>query len=159
MNIIDILLSLPLLYGLVQGFRHGLVREIGALIAVVIGIYVAHYFSPDLAKVLSAWVDATPQVARIVAYSIIFLATTAGVHFVAYLISKILDLVKLGTVNKCLGAFFGTVKWLLILSIILKIISMAGQYLPIYENSVVANSKLFKPVEMVIDYILPFIKF
>ena len=53
MNYLDIILIIPLAYGLVQGLRKGLVKEIAGLLAVVLGVYLARYFSLPASQALA----------------------------------------------------------------------------------------------------------
>ena len=45
MNYLDIIIAVPLLYGLIKGFSNGLVKEVTSLLALFIGVYVAINFS------------------------------------------------------------------------------------------------------------------
>ena len=44
MNYLDIIIVIPLVYGMIKGFYNGLVKEITALLALVVGVYVAINF-------------------------------------------------------------------------------------------------------------------
>ena len=48
MNYLDIIIVIPLLYGLIKGFSNGLVKEITGLLGLIIGVYVAVNFSSYL---------------------------------------------------------------------------------------------------------------
>lgn len=159
MNILDIIFIIPLAYGCIQGIRHGFVKEIGSFIAIIFGIYLARFWSESLSKVIAEWIDVSPQVSLIIAYVITFIIGTLSIHLLAYLLSKILDLVKIGWVNKIIGALFGTFKWLLILSLILNIFSMINNFAPLVEKKVVNESILYKPIENTISNVLPFLDF
>ena len=41
MNYLDIVIAIPLLYGLIKGFTNGLIKEITGLLGLIIGVYVA----------------------------------------------------------------------------------------------------------------------
>jgi membrane protein required for colicin V production len=157
MNILDIVFIIPLVYGFVQGFRHGFVREIGSLVAIVFGIYLARYWAEGVSVLLISWIDLSQKVALIVAYALTAILGTLSVHLIAYMLSKLLAIIKLGIINKLIGAVFGTFKWLLVLSLILNFIAMANNFAPIIENKAVKDSVLYKPIENVIPNIVPFI--
>ena len=159
MNILDIIFIIPLAYGCIQGIRHGFVKEIGSFIAIIIGIYLARFWSESLSKIIIEWIDISPQVSLIIAYIIAFIIGTLGIHLLAYLLSKFLDLVKIAWINKTIGALFGTFKWILILSLILNIFSMINNFAPLIEKKVVNESVLYKPIENTISNVLPFLDF
>ena len=45
MNYLDIIIVVPLVYGLIKGFSNGLIKEVTALVALLAGVYVAINFS------------------------------------------------------------------------------------------------------------------
>lgn len=159
MNVVDILLLLPLLYGCIQGFRHGVVSEIGSFLSIIIGIYVARFWAPDLSVLIVNWFDCQQQIAIVVAYIVAFIIGALGIRLLAYLISKLLDIVKIGWINKLIGAAFGTFKWLLILSLVLNLLSMINSYAPIIQTNTIQQSKLYRPIENTLKNTLPFLNF
>lgn len=157
MNILDIILIIPLVFGCIQGLRHGLVKEIGSLLAIVFGIYLARFWSNSLSRAIETWIDCSSQLSLVIAYIAAFIIGVLGIHLLAYLLSKILDLVKVGWINKAIGAVFGTFKWLLILSFVLNIVGMINSFAPLIEKKTVQNSVLYKPIENTLSNVLPFL--
>ena len=45
MNYLDIIIAIPLLYGLTKGFSNGIITELSNIISVVLAIYVGIHFS------------------------------------------------------------------------------------------------------------------
>ena len=41
MNYLDIIIAVPLLYGLIKGFSNGIVKEVTSLLALFVGVYIA----------------------------------------------------------------------------------------------------------------------
>ena len=159
MNTVDVILLIPLLYGLVMGLYRGVVKEVGSIVSVVVGIYVARYWATDFSAVLQKWFDCSETVALPLAYGLLFILCVVGVQTVAYLLSKLLQMVKLGWINRLLGGLFGTFKWVLILSVILNFIAMVSIFAPVLEKKSVQNSVLYRPIENVMGNVLPFIHF
>lgn len=156
-NYIDIILFIPLCWGVIQGIRHGLVKEIASLIAIIIGIYVARFWSVGVADFLTDMTRWSPEVCRTIAYLLVFIVVALVIHLLAYMISKILSAIMLGWVNRLLGALFGFAKMVLILSLVLNVVGVLHEYIPIKDNKAVKSSLLYKPIEQAIPNILPFI--
>ena len=104
-----------------------------------------------------SWIDLSQKVALVVAYAITAILGPMAVHLIAYMLSKLLALIKLGIINKLIGAVFGAFKWLLVLSLVLNFIAMANNFAPIVENKAVKDSVLYKPIENVIPNVVPFL--
>ena len=121
MNTLDIVLIVPIAFGLIQGFRHGLVKEVGSLVGIVVGIYLARYFSDDVAKILVQQFGWSFSICMTIAYALVFIAGAVGIPFIAYVLSKILDFLTVGWINKTIGSVFGDLTFVCILSVLLNL--------------------------------------
>ena len=54
MNYLDIILSIPLLWGLYKGITRGIIKELASLLALVLGTYGAIHFSEQIQPTLQA---------------------------------------------------------------------------------------------------------
>ncbi len=58
MNYLDIIIAVPILYGLIKGFSNGVVKEVTSLVALFVGVFVAINYSEYLEpikRVISLW--------------------------------------------------------------------------------------------------------
>lgn len=115
LNYVDLLLLVPLAYGLIRGLFKGLIHELASLAAIVIGVFLAYHFSDELALYLSDKIDDDGTWIKILSYLLIFIGVAVVLQIVAYLITKMLKLLALGFVNRLLGGLFGFAKVLLIM--------------------------------------------
>ncbi len=146
MNTIDIIILIPILYGLIRGLFKGLVGEITSLAAVIIGIFCAKIFAPEVSGWFLEIFTMNQQVARVVSYLVIFFTVAICLHLVGKLIEKILSSISLGGVNKVLGALFGAIKLALIVSILLNGFDMLDDTFSIIKPSQKASSVCYEPV-------------
>lgn len=149
---LDIILSIPLLYGLVMGVKRGFVKEAVMLVAIAMGVFVARWFSSPMAMLLQEHLDATPCVAQPLSYFVVMVVFVGGMYVLAWMLTKILKAMKLGTVNRIFGAVFGVMKWVLILSVILNFMAVVDRYVPVKSKPAVQNSKLYSPIEKIYSY-------
>ncbi len=119
LNYVDIILLLPMLFGLVRGLFKGFIREVLGLTAIVLGIAASYYYADDLASYLrislpdaGAWLD-------IVSYATIFTLTLIAMNLIARYLTKVSKLMALGLINRLAGGIFGFAKIVLILMLIL----------------------------------------
>lgn len=120
---IDILILLPLLVGLVKGLMRGLVAELVAILAVILGVIGARLWAPDFSAWLLSqftWPDA---VCNVVAYTLLFLGIAIVCNIFGRWFSKLLRVIKLGWLNRLLGGLFGTLKWGIIIMLVILAIS------------------------------------
>ena len=123
MNYFDLILVLPIIYGVYKGFRRGLVLEFTSLLALVLGIYGASIFSKMTFEYLSNWLDIESSYLSVASYAITFISIVIIVSLGGKLLTLLLKMVALGFINRMMGAIFGGIKVLLILSIFISFFS------------------------------------
>lgn len=127
MNILDIVLIIILLLFTYWGYRKGFVKSIFNIAAIVL----AFMFTSKLAAMLYGMVADNPTfnsippnlmsiLVSIVSFIIIYLI----VRIIGSVLSKALNMVLLGLPDRILGGFFGIIKGIFIISIIIFIIRL-----------------------------------
>ena len=168
----DLILALVILFGVVLGWRSGLINVLGRLGALVIGFIAARNFSADVAvavteripslapteegsslqKLLSMFIDTeviANRLVQILAFIIIFIVVSFVVRKVCQLISNVFSRSLLGTINRALGAFVGFVLITLVAGICVEI------FLPVFAGtSWGAAAITFLSTS---EYVLPFV--
>ena len=123
MNYIDIILIIPIIWFAYQGFKRGLVIELTSLLALILGIYAALYFSGYAANVLTNNLNIGPKYVPIISFIITFIVVVVIVFFIGKILEKLINMVALGFMNKLVGGVFGILKAAVFMSIILLIIN------------------------------------
>lgn len=159
MNTLDILLIIPLTYGLISGLTKGFVKEIGSLLGIILGLYAARFFAPEVTYWLTSWLNTSAQITLLIAYALIFLTVSIGLNILAYMLTKLLQVIHIGWINRMAGALLGTLKITIVLSVILNFIAIINNHITIIEQETKENSLLYTPVEKSIGIILPFLSY
>lgn len=154
MNYLDIIIVIPLVYGMIKGFYNGLVREITALLALVVGVYVAinfsEYLEPKVVEVLGGY----EQFVSIIAFGVLFLVTVLLIKTLGFVVDKLTKALALGIVSRFLGGIFGLLKVLVIFSFLLFVITDYN----LVDKKTKNDSVLFKPLVDVAAIITPQLK-
>lgn len=157
--ILDIILVIPLAWGLVRGLYKGFLMSVGSLLGLIIGIYVANAYSGQMSEYILQQFVLSPGMAHAISFFVIF----AGVTFICFLISKLLDkffnLVMLSWLNRLLGALFGVLKCALIVSVVLNLVIMVDRYVSFIPEQTKSESVLYEPLQKMVPTILPYVKF
>lgn len=146
MNFIDLLLLAPLIYGGYKGFKHGLIIEIFTLLAFVVGIYAGNHLSEKMAEFLTTTFDLTSEYLPLIAFTIVFLLVGAGVYFAGKTLEKAIKMVALSPLNKFLGLFFGLIKTLYILSVILIMFDGYDRKNKLFKKETKDTALLYHPI-------------
>jgi membrane protein required for colicin V production len=139
MNLLDFVLIVILGYCLVRGVFRGLIKELSSIVGVIGGFYAAYTYYPEVAKHLARWVtDSGYQ--SIISFLIIFVLVFLAVGFTGVVIKYLMNIAFLGWTDRICGALFGSVKGLLIITVVLLVLTT---FLPknaaIIKNSWVAH--------------------
>ena len=148
---LDIIISAPLLYGLIKGVSNGLIKEIIGLLSLIIGIYVAVNFSIFLEPYLSGIFDNYEQFKPILAFAILFIGAILIIKLIGGLVNKLTKALGLGFISRIFGGIFGLLKIALIVSFLFTIEARFGLISPETKQ----DSRLYKPTLNLLEIIAP----
>lgn len=111
MNILDIILIIPLLYGTWRAFTKGFIMALFTILALLIGLYAAFHFSDKFSNFISAQTDSMPEYLPAFSFLILFLLVGASIYFGGKALEQVIKIAQLSLVNKLLGAVLGLIKW------------------------------------------------
>tara|TARA_Y100000385_G_C13014569_1_gene603233 strand:- start:459 stop:1055 length:597 start_codon:yes stop_codon:yes gene_type:complete len=152
---LDAIIGIALAWALFRGFQKGFIVKIASLIALIAGTFAGFHGSEGLALWLSKEVDWSDTSVQLTAFILTFILVVIGVHFLAKVIEKMVDLTALGVVNKLAGMALGAAQMILLLSTLT--FALDGVFGPrawLPENA--ADESLMYPhVETAIEWIIP----
>ena len=146
MNYFDYILIFPILYGLYRGFTKGLILELASLLALVAGIYGAMHFSSITFGYLNEVLEIQASYLQLASYGLTFLLIVLTITLTGKVLTMLVKLVALGFVNRLMGALFGGIKALLILSVLLLFFDRINNQFGIVKDEIVNASVLYKPI-------------
>ena len=103
---------------LIRGFFRGFVKEVISLIGVLTGFYAACVYYLDTAQLLSKWISHPPYL-NILSFLIILIGVFVLVSLSGAVIKYLMDIAFLGWIDRFLGVVTGSIKGMIIVSIIL----------------------------------------
>lgn len=123
---IEYLLFLPIVYGLVKGWKKGLIREVIALVSLVLGLVGAQLLHSPVYNFLVEKTDESGAMIHIAAYTLVFLSIMIALNWTGKLLTSLIETAQLGTVNKFLGSVFSAIKWLIVTAILVELVFIAN---------------------------------
>ena len=113
---LDIIIVIPILWGMFRGFKRGLIIELCTLMALVLGVYGAASFGDMAGAYLQSEFNTDPRISLVLAFSIVFIIIVIAVFIFGKILEGLIKMVALGIVNKLFGLLFGMLKFALIVS-------------------------------------------
>lgn len=155
MPYLDLIIIVPLAWGMLRGFRRGLIIEICTLMALILGIYGAAAFGDMGADYLVKEYNTEPALSLVLAFTILFIAIVAVVFLFGKMLERVVKMVALGLVNKLFGMLFGFAKFLLIVSALFFIWNGFPLTANVIPDEWKRGSYLFEPVSEIAPAVYP----
>ena len=155
MNILDIVIAIPLLWGAYKGFQRGVIYEIAFIIGLIIGLYAAFKLSGWVETFLKTIVDASSVIPHWVSFAIVVGVILAIFLLYAKLLEGVLKAGDLNAINKIFGALFGLLKFSLVVSVILWGLKSLEPQFNFINAQTKNESKLYEPVLSTATFLNP----
>lgn len=158
MNLLDILILIPIGFGVWRGFKKGFIIELFTFLALFVGLYAGIHLSDSVASFLKEQFSITSEYLPTIAFTITFLLVGAMVYFAGVAIEKIVKAVSLSLPNRLLGALLGGVKMLLFTGTAIILLESYDEKSDIISEETKEASLLFLPVENTTAFVMPSLK-
>ena len=147
MTTIDIIILIALGAGVIIGFMKGFIRQLASILGLIVGLLAAKALYTSLAVKLCPTVTDSMTVAQILAFVIIWIAVPLIFTLVASVLTKAMEAVSLGWLNRLLGAGLGTLKYLLLVSLVVCVIQFIDTDSQLISQTKKEESLLYYPME------------
>ncbi|MGC9151195.1 MAG: CvpA family protein [Microbacter sp.] len=142
--------------GFIRGWIKGVIQQLVALAAFIVGIYVALAFDHSLAFWLSPHLHLVHQTALIVAFVLLFVACALVLLVVGKMVSAFFKIISLGWVDCGIGAVLGLLKVALIIGVALQLFEMFPMAKS-SDKSSPTHSFLYQSLAAFPSKVLPFV--
>ncbi len=158
MNWIDIVIAIPLLWGLYKGFTKGFIIEVATLIAFGLAVWGGIKFSDFLSEWMKNYFHGTTKYLPVISFAIIFIGVLVLVFAIAKLIQRFVKAISLSFINKLAGAIFGMLKFGLIISVLIFVLNAIEKSISFIPTETKHSSLLYEPVGKIAPLVIPGLK-
>lgn len=159
LNYFDIILLIPLLWGLYKGFSKGFILSISSLLALLLGIWGACVFSKQVATWLQVSLELQGDYLQLAAFILTFIMAVVLVHLLAKLMHKLIKAIALNPLNRAVGIIFEVTKNALLISAFLLVVNYLDQKFPFLPEQKKEESMLYTPLSKLLPTIYPYLNF
>ncbi|ADB40966.1 CvpA family protein [Spirosoma linguale] len=148
MNTLDLLMLIPLAWGIFNGYRKGLLVEIVAIIAFVVAMIVGFKFLAFGIDLLSPYIsrELARKILPWLGFSVIFFPTVVMINQMGFAIRRSLKYSILGTFDSVAGATVGLFTWVFGISVILWLFSYMGVKMPARQTETAFLYPYIRPI-------------
>ncbi len=147
MTTIDIIILVIVGIGAVRGFMKGFIKQLASLLGLVVGLLAAKALYALVAEKLCPALTDSMTFAQILAFILIWIAVPLAFALIAALLTKAMEAVSLGWVNRWLGLGLATLKYFLMLSLLIGILEFVDSDNSLIEKRKKSESVLYYPME------------
>ncbi len=142
MNVFDGIAGLVVAGGLLQGLHAGLLRQVAALVGLVVGVAAGLALMDDVGVMVVRSLGVGPTVAPVVGFILVVAAVQFGLYALRTAAERLLGFFKLTFADRLAGGLVGAAKAALVLSVLL----VAGARLGVPGEATRAQSFLYTPL-------------
>ncbi len=155
MNLLDVIIAIPLLWGAYRGFKRGLIFEALMIIGLIIGLYAAFKFSSLVQGLLKNVVSENSAILPFLSFALVFAAVLLVMILFAKFLEGILKIASLNLFNQIAGALLGIFKFGLVVSVVLWSFKALEPHWDFISSDMKNKSLLYEPVLKTTSFITP----
>ncbi|MDD4149144.1 MAG: CvpA family protein [Bacteroidales bacterium] len=157
MSIFDIVIAIIICYFGYKGFKNGLIKELGSLVALIAGVFVAIRFSDLLNSILTDKTNIDSGYVPIISFAMIFIAVIVLVLVFSKILDRFIKVIKLNWLNKIGGIFFSLSKTMVILGGLFFLILQLNNKTGLISPELFNKSLLYKPFVQAFEFAFPYL--
>ena len=155
MTTIDIVILIVLGAGAIVGFTKGFLKQLAGLLGLVAGLLIAKALYATVAERFFLPLTDSLTVAQGIDFVVIWLAVPLAFLLLATLLTKAMEAVALGWVNRLLGAGLGLLKSALLVSLLICVVEYIDSDNTLLKRTKKQESVLYYPMEKFAGIFLP----
>ena len=162
MNGLDLFITVVVIIGLVKGLFDGMIKQVVALVALVIAIFCAGTLAVPLRDGFLSMPFVVNNIHPYIVSGICYLLTFAFIiiflNWLGKLVSKAINITPVGFLNRGLGGLFGAFMVILSLSLLFMLLSFFDPHSKMIALQTKQESVLYDKVAAVVPTLYPMIR-
>lgn len=147
---LDIFIIVVAVWALFSGWRNGLLKELSSSLGYLVGLFIAATCYSTFGEYLAVNGTESNMITSIGAFFILWIIVPIALGLAANLLTKVLNHLHLGFINRGAGAVVSLFKFTVLLSCILSVMSALG----ILNEERTEESRLYLPVKGVVSSVI-----
>lgn len=157
MTSLDIIILVILGFAFFIGYQQGFIKSVISLLGWVLGAYAAILFGEQMTEYLKKIFNLGSDIMIWIGYLSVFLIVVILLNLMSSIMTKALNVMMMGTINKILGGVFNIAKYVFVLSFLNMLINASENYRFLSPKNT-ESSVLYEPLAAIAQAILPTVK-
>lgn len=147
---LDIFIIVVAVWAIFSGWRNGLLKELASGFGFLVGLFIAASCYSSFGKYLAVNGTEGNMMTSIVAFFILWVVVPIALGLAANLLTKVLNRLHLGALNRAAGSLVSLVKFTVLISCILSVMDSIG----ILNEKRTAESSFYLPIKGVVSSVI-----
>ena len=158
MSALDIVILIIVGLGALVGFFRGFIKQLASILSLVVGLMVAKSFYLSLTYYIHPHYVESLTTARVISFIAIWIIISIVFAVVASVITKGLNIIALGWLNRLLGFALGGVKYFILISLCISLIEFIDSNNKLISETKKRDSMLYYPMNKITESFVPVAK-
>ena len=153
MSALDIIIAVLLLWAVYKGFTDGVIVQLGGIVGLLLGVYLAFRFSAKVGD----WLCSDDSFAQPVGFIVIVVVVLILIALLGRLLRGLFRIAGLGMLDRMGGLLLGVVKMSLIIGILLTGFRALNEKEEWVSRKTLSESILYEPMLSVASFTFPYL--
>jgi len=158
MSVIDIIILVFIGIGTVWGMMKGFIRQLSSLVGLIVGLLVARALFAEVGEWIAPSIGVSVTIARVLAFFMLWIIVPLLFSLFASFLTKALQAVHLGWVNRWLGGGLGAIKFMLFIGMAAQLLEFVDAENELLPQTLMEESVLYRPMYDFAGAFIPAIK-
>jgi len=158
MGTLDLIILVCFLPAIFIGLKDGFIKQLVALAAIILGIYLSMRFSDAVAARIAEKVSWEPFWIKAISFVAIFIVVALVLNLLGKLLEKVFKIAMLGWLNRLLGLALALVAGALIIGTLIYMVNSANGLLNFIPEEKIEESRFYKPLLELVQQVFPYLK-
>lgn len=158
MGILDIILLICFVPAIIMGLRSGFIKQVFGIAAVILGVWLATHYTPDVAKWMGMQFEAPEKFINVLSFALILIAGIAVFEIIGSILSKLFDKASLSFLDRTLGFAFAILKTALLLGILVYLFDGLNEKWALVKPETLDASVIYSWLKAMAVKIFPYLK-
>ena len=159
MAVLDIVLLVIFIPAIIRGITKGFVEQLAALLSIFLSAYVAYLFADKVGEWLSQFVTFnSPTVLYIISFVVVIILCVLVMNLVAKLLSKVIDAIALGWLNRIFGFVIAIFNTALVLGILFVLFGDLNEKYLHLSTQFMEDSTIYAWIKKLTELVFPYLE-
>ena len=158
MTTLDLTITGIILIGAILGFIKGFIKQLSSIIGLIAGLLIARALFATVGETLAIELGTSVTIGQISAFFLIWLIVPLAISIFASMLSRVVNAVHIGFINRWLGAGVGIIKFTLLTSMVIYFIEYIDSKDNLIQSTTKSKSLLYYPIQDFSGIFIPQLK-